>query len=289
METNVKGYLIVDNGKSTIDELYKREGLDTYKYLRGDFLVEIQDGNKTIYISDFAGSHSYFKIPRNSTIIIENNKVVYLKQNINTTQLYYMPPQGTPKRNDFDKFFDAIDDAINIRKTNNCSLALSSGHDSGTIAASLLNSNSDINIMYANGNENLNVLHKRLKLFEEVEEFNESYNDIKALTKPERNGGHFALAKNCKTDVLLSGLGADELYKSGDFELLEQFLSDAEEAYDHYNLDVRYPLLDPNVYLEYYLLDQRLLKNNNKYPLEVYMKFSGFPINYERKSSFYLW
>jgi hypothetical protein len=84
-------------------------------------------------------------------------------------------------------------------------------------------------------------------------------------------------------------LGADELYKSGDFELLEQFLSDAEEAYDYYNLDVRYPLLDPNVYLEYYLLDQRLLKNNNKYPLEVYMKSSGFPINYERKSSFYLW
>lgn len=288
MNIDIKGYVVCD---SDIADIYSKEGLDTHHHLRGDFLVCITEGNRTTYISDFAGTQSYNIIPRNSTVVVQDNKIIYRKDNIRTTDLFYDPPQGVQRRTDYDELFYAIDDAIKVRlPKDDFSLALSSGHDSGAIAAGLLRLEKEPKVLYAYGKENRNILDARLFHFDDTKEFNEPLDVIKDLCDPEVNGSHYALAKNVQTKVLLSGLGSDELYTSGDFELLETFMNDAQEAYKSYDLDVRFPLLDSIVYRAYRSLDHRLIDApNKKKPLEMYMRSIGFPVNYNGKSSFYLW
>ena len=263
-------------------DLYQKEGLNMHHYLRGDFLITIEDNDKTVYISDFAGSKCPFTIPRNSTIVVQDNKIVYRKDNIETTDLFYNPPQGMHRRMDYDKLFNAISDAISIRvPKEEFSLALSSGHDSGTIGAYFIIEDRQPNILYAKGNENIDILNERLALFDNTYDFFEE----------QEQDSHELLAKNVKTNVLLSGLCADELHVSGDYELMEQFFYDAHLGYDKYGLDVRFPLCDPNVFREYKLLDGSLIgeRGSLKLPLTVYMKSVGFPVNNGPKSSFWLW
>lgn len=273
----VKGFLV---SEGNLYNLYREEYLDMHNYLRGDYLVTIEDGDKTVYISDFAGSKSYYKVPRNSTVVIEDNKMIYRKDNIHTTDLIYSPPQGQPKRNDYDKLFDAILDAVKIRIPNeDYTLALSSGHDSGVIANSCLLLKSDPKVLYAKGHENSRVLDRRIKYFDSTE-FGSNF----------PMNPHELVASKSDTRVLLSGLGADELYVSQDFELLEDFFRDAHIGYDMYGLDVRFPLNDPLVYREYMLLNDDLKGTfNHKTPFTKFMERTGFPVNYEKKSSFYLW
>ena len=255
--------------------LYEEYGLDVGKHLRGDFYIEIQDGYRTVYITDFAGTKSGGVLPRNSTIVVEDNEIVSTRSNIILSDLYYNPPQGTDKKDSYDDFFKAIDDAVSLRHQDNPTIFLSSGHDSGTIMASLLDQNLEFNILTYTGQEDLDVLKKRLLLnFNHKLIFKE---DINFYVKADES--HKVLAMNTPSKVALSGLGADEMYTSTDYQLMEAFIKDAEVQYNKYNIDVRYPLLDPLVYKEYFYLDKKLRPNNpKKIPFKCYMDSIEYPV-----------
>ena len=89
---------------------------------------------------------------------------------------------------------------------------------------------------------------------------------------------HYYLAENTSNKIVLSGLGADEYYISHDYELAEEFFIDASSQYNKFDLDVRYPLLDPNVFREYYLLSTDLRRYPHKKPLIKYMETIRLPI-----------
>lgn len=291
MEIRVDGYMVCDGD---IADIFKSEGVETHRYLRGDFLVTIFHQGTTTYISDFAGSQSY-NIPRNSTLMVKDNQIVHLSQNITTTDLNYVPPQGIHRAQDYDTLFEAIDDAVKLRVPNGpYTMTLSSGHDSGTIATALLRTGLDENaeVLYAVGNEDMSVLNARLTQFNKTREFKESFEEISKYCDPHVSGGHYALAKNVQHKIMLSGLGADELYVSGDFQLMRDFLRDAQRAYRQFGIQARFPLLDPKVYRAYHSLDYKLMNMERlsaKTPLFEYMKTEGFPVKLDGKSSFFLW
>lgn len=266
--------------------LYEEYGLHVGKHLRGDFSIKIQDGYKTIYITDFAGTQSAGVLPRNSTIVVEKGEIVYRRDNINTTDLYYKPPQGKSKKKHYEDFIKAVDNAVKFRCTAKpfnkmTTISLSSGHDSGTIVASALKQNLKFVVLSIVGQENLPCLYDRHRVIE-------SYNlSQKIVLKKDykRNNAHAILASECLTKILLSGLGADEFYRSGDFQLLETFLMDNYRYYEEYGIEVRYPLLDPDVYRNFYILNKDLRWPAKK-PFELIMEKIQFPIYNGPKISF---
>jgi len=268
--------------------LYDEFGLDVGKHLRGDFCIEIKDGNKTIYITDFAGTKCAGKLPRNSTIVVEDNRIISFTHNISVTDLYYNPPQGKRKKDNYDDFFNVLDEAIYLRHSEDTTVYLSSGVDSGAIATGCIRNNlkfKSLSIMGESGlAEDGTVLRSRLSLI----------NDFKILWKEcapenlvlnEKTGGHEYLASNTSSKVVLSGLGADEYYHSTDYELASIFLKDSGVIYDNYNLDIRYPLLDPNVFKEFFYLKKSLRIKPQKRPFVEYMLSIGFPVYLDKKIS----
>jgi hypothetical protein len=269
--------------------MYDEYGLDVGKHLRGDFCIEIQDGNKTVYITDFAGTKCAGKLPRNSTIVVEDNQIVSRTNNISTTDLYYNPPAGKEKQHSYKNFFIALDNAIAFRCKNNPTIFLSCGHDSGSIVTGAIRQDLKFNTLSYIENEDPEVLNKRLRLNKEFER----WNDVGLISKSSikgkilENESHVVLASSCKTNIALSGLGADEMYTSTDYQLMEVFIRDAEVQYNKYNIDVRYPLLDPIVFKEYFYLDKKLRPNNpKKKPFIEYMKSIGYPVYQGYKKSF---
>ena len=271
--------------------LYEEYGLDVGKHLRGDFCIEIQDGYRTVYITDFAGTKSAGILPRNSTIIVEDNKIVSTKSNISTTDLHYNPPQGAAKKNNYDDFFIALDDAISFRHEDNITIYLSSGIDSGAIATGCVRQGLNFNTLSIMGedgdSEDGIVLRNRLSL---NNNFKVLWKELapKNLIKDEETGGHEYLASNTSTRSVLSGLGSDEYYHSGDHELAAVFIKDSSVIYNNYNLDIRYPLLDPIVYKEFFYLTDSLRRNPKKKPFVEYMKSIGYPVSDLQKKSLHL-
>ena len=258
--------------------LYEEYGLDVGKHLRGDFYIEIQDGYRTVYITDFAGTKSGGVLPRNSTIVVEDNEIVSTKSNIILSDLYYNPPQGADKKDSYDDLFKAIDESVFFRGQDNPTIFLSCGHDSGSIVTGAIRNDIQFSALSYIGNEDISILSERLK-------FNKTI-DIPSivLSKTTRsvipdNESHSIFAINCRTSTALSGLGVDEMYTSTDYQLMETFIKDAEVQYNKYNIDVRYPLLDPLVYKEYFYLDKKLRPNNpKKVPFKCYMDSIGYPV-----------
>lgn len=262
--------------------LYDEFGLDVGKHLRGDFCIEIKDGNKTIYITDFAGTKCAGQLPRNSTIVVEDNRILSRTDNISITDLYYNPPQGKEKQHSYKNFFIALDNAIKFRCKDNPTIFLSCGHDSGSIVTGAIRQGLDFRTLSCEGREDMKIIKKRLLLSVSSKIiYKNSY--PKVLT----NQSHSVLAINCESNVALSGLGADEFYSSTDTQLLEMFLKDSEKQYQKYNVEVRYPLLDPIVYKEYFCLDRSLRPTNpKKKPLIEYMNSIGYPVYAGYKKSF---
>ena len=262
--------------------LYDEFGLDVGKHLRGDFCIEIKDGNKIIYITDFAGTKCAGKLPRNSTIVVEDNQIISRTDNISITDLYYNPPQGKEKQYSYKNFFIALDNAIAFRCKDNPTIFLSCGHDSGTIVTGAIRQDLDFRTLSYDGDEDINILKKRLFLSSSHKLI---FRDLDS--KLPDSESHSVLASNCESNVALSGLGADEFYTSTDTQLLEMFLKDSEEQYQKYKVEVRYPLLDPIVYKEYFYLYSKLRPNNpKKKPFIEYMKSIGYPIYRGYKKSF---
>ncbi len=265
-----------------VEDIYLNEGLDTHNHLKGDYLIKILDRDKTIYITDFAGSYCAGKYPRNSTIVIQNNEIVYHKENVVTSALIYMPPQGIPKTNSYDRLFDAIDEAVKLRCQDAPTATMSSGHDSGTIVASALHQKLPFSTLSVSAHEYRDVLDKRILIT----------NGMLVDKWKENSDSHEVAASNLAKigcHAIISGLGADELLMTNDFQLLSIFLEDSNVHYHGHGIQTRYPLLDPTVYFEYWSLRPDLIGNKvQKKPLMEYMKSRNFPYTTEKKVAFYL-
>lgn len=265
-----------------VKEIYLSEGLDTHHHLKGDYSIEIVDGDKKIYITDFAGSYCAGKYPRNSTIVLKNNEIVYHKENVIVSPLIYAPPSGLGKTNSYDRLFNAIDESVRLRCQDSPTITMSSGHDSGTIVASALHQKLQFSTLSVSAHEYRDILDKRILI-----------TDGMLVNKwKESSDSHEVVAVNLAKvgcNAIMSGLGADELLMTDDFQLLSQFFISSQMHYHGFGIQTRYPLLDPKVYFEYWSLRSDLIGNEQlKTPLVEYMKSRNFPYTTEKKVAFYL-
>ena len=274
VSVSISGFCPVD-----VEAIYRSDGLNTHQHLKGDYTVEIVDGNKTIYITDFAGTQCVGKLPKNHTIVIEDNKIVYAKENISTSRLYYAPPEGLQPRTTYEEFFQAIHDAVKLRCTDDCWIAMSSGHDSGTIVASALCQGLSFKTLTVSAHEDMRVVDSRLALT----------NGVLINKWNKQREAHEVAAHNMQRlggKVLLSGLGADEYLETKDYHLASTFFERTQHFYHDRGIQLRYPLLDPHVFFMYHALDPRL--KGNKKPLKKFLQSLSFPYRKSEKIAFFL-
>lgn len=297
LNIKTKGFI---HNEPNLNELWTKYGKKMGEHIRGDFFLIVNHDELTTYISDFGGSKCAGYFPRNTTLTIDqNNNVVGSFDTIITTSWgYYAPPQGLKRKDHYEDLFAAIEDAVRIRTPTNEApvVALSSGHDSGTIACSLNKQSIKYDVISCWGNEDRDVLQKRLDLVEgniNMIDYHSQQDKKEVLAQLDNTTysgdatSHYVISKEIQNRVLLSGLGADEMYVSQDYDLMRQFLYTSNKAYDHYNVDIRYPLLDPLVYKEYKLLTPRL-QRRFKQAFERYMFHNEYPINTGPKVGFYI-
>jgi len=208
--------------------------------------------------------------------------IQYCRQNFVTSNLCgYSPPQGLSQRYNYDAFFKAIDDAVKLRCTDRPVIAMSSGHDSGCIVASAIKQNLEFDIITITAKEKRDIIGHRAKYIEERSDANINVISLWETTQ----NGHEIVAKHIPNRVLLSGLGADEVLTTADWQLCEEFLKQAQETY--IDIDVRYPLLDYDVFREWHRLIPELKGYmTSKLPMTKYLEQLDFPYNKGRKIPF---
>lgn len=273
---NEKGETFEIHGFCPVDvpQIWEVEKLNTFRFLQGDFFIKIFSENKVIYITDFAGTYSSHTAPRNHTLVFENNQITHFQQNWETSEKFYEYPTGWKKKHNLDDFIEAVDTSVKLRCTDNPTITMSCGHDSGTIVASALKQKLEF--------ETLSVLETEYKdtLMKRVEKTNG-----KIVTGLKKGGGNEFLVNYIESSVVLTGLGADELYSCADDELLSLFFSKNQTLYQKYGIQLRFPLSDYNVWKEYFSLHKvyREMIRNPKAPFVKYMKQENFPIYFGKK------
>jgi hypothetical protein len=254
-------------------EVYELEGLQCGNFLDGDYTLEIEDGDKLIYITDWAGTYAPLWLPRNRVVVIQNGKIIKSFPNNVTTNLYYAPPQGLTKRHDYDAFFLAIDKAVKLRThgVESVCITMSCGLDSGAIVSSAIYQNLDFHTISLVGDEHKPTILRRCSFIKK--------NKLIDEWQPGKSG-HEIVSEHCNSPVLLSGLGADEQFISSDWQLFEEFNADAQPHYRRKGIQVRYPLLDFKVYQEWMRLRDDLKGEirSQKKALRAYIDHVGFPI-----------
>lgn len=289
---NIKGF--VANSES-IEELYNEHGYDVGRYIRGDFLVEIYDisRNITITISDFGGTKCAFKAPPNSTIVTRNSNIIHYQPTIDTKLYIRSIREATPSKSSYDDLFKAIDDAVHIRvpKDQVPIVPLSSGYDSGTIACSLRDTTYDTYSLQLH--EDMDILEKRIELVSGTHMLHdempskEEYDKHGFRSEFESSIAHYTVASLHSNKVVLSGLGADEMTSGTlkpQYDVLRIFMERNTEIYDKFNVDLRFPLLDPKIFHEINLLEPQL-RRRYKQHFEKYLIKNGYPYT-RRKASF---
>lgn len=279
---------------------------NTFAEIEGDFYIKIidHDKKKVLHISDFAGTHSSRFMQRNSimTFTLDGEPISLSETNPSKRFRFYCG-KAPVIRKDYDHFFDAVERAVKIRHEKDCVLALSDGHDSGAICASIIKQNLSCSVVTALSSEDAGIVRRRismikkqndvalfLPLVKNSKDLTRLINEIKSEMNVDKNHAsnilsHYVLAKAIQNRVLLSGLGADEFYVSGYHQLLLEFLRDSQYAYEHFNVSARFPLLDYNVFSEYFNLHGSI-KSGYKKPLSEYMKTINLPCNFGEKHSF---
>lgn len=196
-------------------------------------------------------------------------------------------------------FFRSIEYAVDISYPSKDIpvLGMGSGADSGTIAAALHACGKKFTLCCAEGNENLDVLHDRIKylnvptkIITELtdDEVATAFDDMKqaGFTNVEfgkyRPISHFVLSSYIPNSHLYSGLGTDEFY-TNEMERLCRFMYQSHRAYHHFNIKTIFPLLKNEVFIEYYCLHPNLRKYY-KQPFLEYMKSKNFPVDESKKS-----
>lgn len=287
-------------------ELYDRVGIELGRYLRGDYYIRIKEDDRTIHISDFGGTKSAGFMPRNTTLVIKGREPMETFPTYGAREHFivggHLLTDNDPTvRTTYTYFYDALEKAIQMRLRKKTTLLLSSGIDSGVIAAMMNRGSIKYTALSSEANEDQDVLKQRLELApatriippvpyaQLIEEYKahadlSDFNTIAGLS-------HFAAAREVEPDhVVLSGLGVDELYAPYGPEdaTLHDFMRTSTMAYDSFGIDIRYPLLDYRVWLEYNRLSPPL-RNSNKKPFIKYLKFRNYPMQDERKHSFVAW
>lgn len=266
-----------------VKEIYLSEGLETHRFLKGDYTIKIDHGYRTVYITDFAGTQTPDIIPRNSTVVIDNNEIVYCKENNIISPMFYTRQDGgLCKKYSYDDLFEAIDTAVKIRYQDDSWITMSSGHDSGTIVASASSQNLPLNILSVSAHEDMELLNERLRITNGilVEKWNKN--------RKAHEVSAYNLNKHGCKNVLL-GIGADEYFTNLDFQKATDFIKDCNHLYTkQYGIQLSYPLLDPNVFFAYHgLANEYKCAHSIKVPLVEYMKSKGFPYLTKPKISFY--
>tara|TARA_B100000131_G_scaffold89255_1_gene86043 strand:+ start:5889 stop:6527 length:639 start_codon:yes stop_codon:yes gene_type:complete len=197
-------------------------------------------------------------------------------------------------------FFDAITNAVEEWYVPGLTtVSLSSGTDSGVIAAALHKLNKKFKIVSMTGNEDLDILKARHKFLKQKASVIGPYsqkdiNNIQeemtragySLGKETGIGiatGHYFLAKHC-SPILLSGIGADEYY-TNNIRRMVDFLTFSDQAYSFHKINMRSPLLNVNIVKELGCLDPEY-KLKYKKAFGMYIKDVGLPytpkkINFE--------
>lgn len=266
----VKGFCPVD-----VCGIWEAEKLSSFRYLKGDYSIKIEYDNKTVYITDFAGTHCSNQLPRNSTIVLEDNMITSFQQNWRTSGKFYQYPQGFKKKKSFDDFFQAIDDAVALRITDNPTITMSSGHDSGVIVASAHKQKLKFNVLSIKSIENYKVLSERVELV-----------NGEIIDGLREGGGQEFIVNFIPSSTVISGLGADELYATGDDELMAEFYNDVNNLYESRGMTKRFPLSDYTVWKEYFSLGMTPTEEKLKIPFEKYMEAHNFPVHYGEKIPF---
>lgn len=302
---NVSGS-ICNISHSQLLDLYREKGIKLGRYLRGDYYIKIEEEDRTIHISDFAGTKSAGFMPRNTTMVVKDNQPVEMFETYGARNVYesngmVRVDRDHITRKTYDSFFAAIDKAVRIRTSDSTTLLLSGGIDSGTIAASLNHMDISYTALSSVVNEDTNVVTQRHDLAPSSRVIPPSSaehltNHIKNNTTISELDGlcglsHYAAALEIDSgSIVLSGLGVDELYSldGPDEHLLRDFIRTSSIVYDEFNIDIRYPLLDYNVWLEYTRLSYGL-RNSPKKPFIKYMRFKGYPLQDKIKHPFIPW
>lgn len=291
-----------------LKQLYLDDDMLMCRKVVGDYYVRVDDKRKKIklYVSDFGGTQSAAFLPRNKTIKVDyDGNLLRQEDTFNTMGFVPYGDYKPPVRRSYDHFFEILSDSIEIRHEEGAYVALSGGADSGSIAATLLKLNKRFNVITSRTNEIHEVLDQRLDELSDVLDtititkdpssrkkvytlWNQCAADL-GLTSMSGEAleclSHYHIAKYIRGKVLLSGLGADEFYGVPNELLLRTFMTHASMAYKKFNVDTRFPLLDPNVYSAYQNLEPKL-RDGVKIPLFEYLKQNNFPHYQEKKVPF---
>jgi hypothetical protein len=206
------------------------------------------------------------------------------------------------RKQDYNDFFNAIEYSVDkLYPDSTPVLGMGSGADSGTIAAALWSLGKPFDLVCVEGNENLDVLYDRLDFLDKNAiiipplsdmEIHSVYDMMEQIgfTKGKGTGigtglSHYVLASHVPNRHLYSGLGNDEFY-TGDFQLFSRFMFRSNPSYSHFNVNTIFPLLEPEVFVEYYCLDPQL-RVQYKQPFLEYMKSKNFPTD-DTKKNFYV-
>jgi len=249
-------------------DCYERCGNRFASYLDGEFAIVVLDvaTKKILIASDtfktkpiWYSCHDdgmHVSTYKNALVSLGCKEVVPLPAN--TVMIYDMDSKTcefslvttfdlTQKKDNYTDFCNALDCAIAKRAKTDVKLfmGLSSGYDSGCIAAFLINQKIPFSAYIINNNENAEVLDGRKKLINEYEDITFSsghgilaslhikkycelpehteYNYLEdASAKPLMHIGYRAKSNNCR--VFLSGTGSDELY--GDYYIAKTYEKD---------------------------------------------------------------
>lgn len=199
-------------------------------------------------------------------------------------------------------FFNAIELAVDkLYPDSTPVLGMGSGADSGSIAAALWSLGKKFELVCVEGNEDLDVLYDRLDFLDmnaiiipplSDEQILGAYDHMEQIGFVKGKGtgigtglSHYVLASHIPNRVLYSGLGNDEFYTK-DHQLFSRFLFRANMSYSHFNIKTLFPLLEPEVFVEYYCLSPEL-RLEYKQPFLEYMKSKNFPVD-KFKKNFYV-
>jgi len=258
-------YNYIENEAAFIIDCYKKYGDRYASYLDGEFAIVLLDlasrkilisadtfKTKPIWVSTHNGIHaSTYKSALISigcadiTPLKPNTTLVYTEDNCNFVEVTSFDLKQY--KDNYNDFLAALDEAI-IKRTKSAVdifIGLSSGYDSGCIAAKLINLNRTFSAYAISNKENKIILDQRKKLLNNYEDINYNgshgalasfflkkycessenteYNyqrDISA--KPLMYIAHKAKLNNCK--VFISGTGSDEIY--GDYFISKKYEED---------------------------------------------------------------
>jgi len=248
-----------------IETLYKEHGDTFASYLDGEFSIVILDKNNRkllIAVDTFKTKPLWYSLDESINVATYKSPLI----DLNCKNILPFPPNSTiiinlknktqfavtvtkfntkQFKNSFDDWINTFNESLKKRTNTDkkIGIGLSSGYDSGCIAAFLVKNNINFNAYTVSKKENINILQERKKLIKNFFDIpftvnsehmqmalihnlcelshDSEYNYISDKSSaPLMKIGHTAKKDGCK--IFLSGTGCDEII--GDYYIPGQFL-----------------------------------------------------------------